>query len=237
MKNPEHYKKSPVGLMFDNIAFRYDFLNHFLSFGVDRIWRRKAIRAIPRTCSQPEIIDVATGTGDLAIEALKLDPVNVTGIDISEGMLRIAGEKVNRKDLSEKIRLIRGGAENIPFSENRFDIAMVAFGVRNFSDVLKGLEEMLRVLRKGGSVMILEFSKPAWFPFKQIYTLYFLHVLPFAGRLLSGNRHAYRYLPESVLQFPDGEEFLDLMRKAGFKDLRIKRFTGGITTVYTGLKL
>ncbi len=237
MSKVTNYKKENVGSMFDSIAHSYDFLNHFLSFGIDRYWRRKAIGKVSLTHSNCEILDVATGTGDLALAAMKLEPVSITGIDISGKMLDKGREKISKKGLSDKIKLVYGQSENIPFENERFDVAMVAFGVRNFSDPSRGLIEMYRVLKKGGLVMVLEFSKPEIFPLKQIYGLYFLKILPVIGRLFSGNREAYIYLPESVGKFPDREKFTELMRYAGFSDLSFKALTGGIASVYTGLKL
>jgi demethylmenaquinone methyltransferase/2-methoxy-6-polyprenyl-1,4-benzoquinol methylase len=229
--------KSAVGPMFDNIAFRYDFLNHFLSFGIDRIWRKKAIKLIPFTFVNPEILDVATGTGDLAVSALRLHPAHISGIDISREMLKIAEKKFRDKGLSGKVDLIQGRSESIPFRDNSFDIAMVAFGVRNFSDPLKGLMEMQRVLKKGGVIMILEFSRPAAFPFKQLFSFYFLKIVPFIGRLFSGNRNAYTYLPESVSEFPENEQFTDMLENAGFMSVKQTRLTGGVASVYSGLKI
>ncbi len=229
-------EKAFVGSMFDSIAFRYDFLNHFMSFGIDRLWRKKAIRIISRTHQSPDILDVATGTGDLAIAAMKISPVHVTGIDISDKMLEIGIEKIRKKELSDKIELLRGDSEKIPFPDERFDVVMVAFGVRNFSDPLIGLSEMNRVLRHGGLIMVLEFSKPAKFPFRQIYNFYFLNILPVIGRILSKNKKAYRYLPESVMQFPDNEQFIELLIKAGFSGAIQKKFTLGVASVYTALK-
>ena len=230
-------KKSTVGSMFDSIAWRYDFLNHFLSFGIDRCWRRRAVRIISLSHNNPEkILDIATGTGDLAIAALKLNPGHITGIDISRKMLEAGKEKIIRRGFSDKISLIEGDSEKINFGDSSFDVAMVAFGVRNFSDPLKGLSEMNRVLRPGGLVMILEFSKPSGAFFRQIYIFYFLRILPFIGKMFSKNRTAYRYLPESVMQFPDNEQFIDVVRKAGFTSVNQKKLTGGIASVYTGLK-
>jgi demethylmenaquinone methyltransferase/2-methoxy-6-polyprenyl-1,4-benzoquinol methylase len=221
--------------MFDSIAWRYDFLNHFLSFNADRQWRRKAIRIISEHISNPEIIDVATGTADLAIAAMKLDPVKITGIDISENMLEIGRKKVLKKGLSGKIDLIKADSQCIPFGENQFDVAMVAFGVRNFTDPLKGLSEMHRVLRKDGMIMVLEFSKPnGWF-FGPLFKFYFMRILPFFGKLFSRDRKAYDYLPESVMKFPDNEEFLKLLVKAGFSETRQVRLTGGVASIYTGI--
>src|SRR5664279_4640464 len=211
-------KKAAVELMFDSIAWKYDFLNHFLSLNIDRLWRRRAIKIISQSYKSPNILDVATGTGDLAIAAMKLNPAKINGIDISRNMLEIGKEKVEKKGYSEKINLITGDSENIPFGDNIFDVAMVAFGVRNFSDPLKGLSEMTRVIRKGGMIMVLEFSKPSGFPIKPLYNFYFRNILPFFGRLFSKDKEAYSYLPDSVMKFPDNEEFLNLLIQAGFSD-------------------
>jgi demethylmenaquinone methyltransferase/2-methoxy-6-polyprenyl-1,4-benzoquinol methylase len=229
-------KKAAIESMFDSIAWRYDFLNRFLSLGIDRMWRRKAIRVIGRTHRPVTILDVATGTGDLAIAALKLNPAKVTGIDISERMLELGREKTGKKGLSGKIELLRGDSENIHFPENSFDAAMVAFGVRNFSNPLSGLKEMNRVMRPGGIIMVLEFSRPSAFPFRQLYNLYFMNILPFIGRAFSKDRSAYRYLPESVMQFPDNEQFMELLEKAGFRRISQERLSGGIASIYTGIK-
>lgn len=229
-------KKVAVESMFDSIAWRYDFLNHFLSFNFDRFWRRRAIKIISESYKSPVILDVATGTADLAIAAMKLDPSKITGIDISNRMLEIGKEKIRKRGLSGKIELMPGDSEKIPFCNDIFDVAMVAFGVRNFSDPLKGLMEMNRVIRNRGMIMVLEFSKPSDFPFKPIYNLYFRNILPFFGRLFSNDKAAYRYLPESVMKFPDNEEFLKLLVQAGFSDLHQIKLTGGVASIYTGIK-
>lgn len=231
-------RRSAVEEMFDSIAFRYDFLNHLLSFNIDRIWRRKAIRIISGTHYGAErILDVATGTGDLAIAALKLNPVHITGIDISKKMLESGKAKIRKRSLQDKIEMLEGDSENILFGDNCFDVAMVAFGVRNFSNPLKGLSEMTRVLRKNGLIMVLEFSKPSHYPFKQLYNFYFLRILPLVGKLFSKNEYAYAYLPESVMQFPDNEQFIALLRRTGFSNVNQKKLTGGIVSIYTGLKI
>jgi len=222
--------------MFDSIAGHYDFLNRLLSFGADIYWRRKAIRIIKRFLRPSHILDVACGTGDLAIEASKLDPEKITGIDISEKMLETGRKKINSKGLSHKIELLRGDSENLPFGDNQFDLVMCAFGVRNFSDRMKSLKEMSRVLRNDGVVMILEFSKPEGKIFAKIFEIYFFRILPFLGRLISGSSYAYRYLPESVYAFPSKEEFSGIMNEAGFTDVRTSLFTGGIVAFYLGFK-
>jgi demethylmenaquinone methyltransferase/2-methoxy-6-polyprenyl-1,4-benzoquinol methylase len=236
-QNLKEDKKAVVESMFDSIAWRYDFLNHFLSFGIDRLWRRRAIRIISKSYKNPHILDVATGTGDLAIAAMKLDPAHIKGIDISQKMIEIGKEKIVRKGFSGKIELVRGDSENIPFGDNIFDVAMVAFGVRNFSDPVKGLSEMKRVIRIGGMILVLEFSKPSGFPFRPVYNFYFRNILPFFGKLFSKNKAAYRYLPDSVMKFPDNEEFLKLLSHAGFSDTRQIKLTGGVASIYTGIKL
>jgi demethylmenaquinone methyltransferase / 2-methoxy-6-polyprenyl-1,4-benzoquinol methylase len=229
-------RKVMVESMFDSIAWRYDFLNHFLSFGIDRMWRRRAIRIISRHYQNPEILDVATGTGDLAITAMKINPLKITGIDISQNMLEIAREKILKKGLTDKICLIQGDSENIPLGDALFDVAMVAFGVRNFSDPLKGLMEMKRVTRTNGMILVLEFSKPSGFLFRTVYNFYFRNILPFVGKMFSRDKAAYSYLPDSVYKFPDNEEFLELLRNAGFSETRQVKLTGGVASIYTGLK-
>lgn len=228
--------KTNVESMFDSIAWRYDFLNHFLSFGIDNIWRRRAIKIIARHVKNPIILDVATGTGDLAISAMKLNPVRITGIDISEGMLERGRKKIVRKGFEDKIGLVRCDSENMQFPDNTFDVAMAGFGVRNFRDILKGLSEMYRVLRPDGFLMILEFSNPQGSLFRRIYNFYFRRILPLTGRLFSGNRIAYSYLPDSVIRFPDNDKFAALLREAGFINTEQKRLTGGIVSIYTGFK-
>jgi demethylmenaquinone methyltransferase/2-methoxy-6-polyprenyl-1,4-benzoquinol methylase len=236
-KNIPEDKKATVESMFDSIAWRYDFLNHFLSFGIDNLWRRRAIKIIGKSYKSPGILDVATGTGDLALAALKLNPTKVTGIDISKKMLEFGKTKIERKGLSDRIELMQGDSENIPLPDNYFDVAMVAFGVRNFSDPLKGLSEMKRVVRNNGMIMVLEFSKPSGFLFKKIYNFYFMNILPFFGKLFSKDKSAYKYLPDSVMKFPDNEEFLLLLLKAGFSQTRQIKLTGGVASIYTGIKL
>jgi demethylmenaquinone methyltransferase / 2-methoxy-6-polyprenyl-1,4-benzoquinol methylase len=237
--NPEKMnadRKVMVESMFDSIAWRYDFLNHFLSFGIDRLWRKRAVRIISRYNHDPDILDVATGTGDLAITAMMINPSKVTGIDISQNMLEIGKEKIRKKGFSGKIDLISGDSENIPFGDNLFDVAMVAFGVRNFADPLKGLREMRRVLRDNGMILVLEFSKPSGFLFRKIYYFYFSNILPFVGKLFSKDKAAYSYLPDSVYKFPDNEAFLQLLTDAGFSGTRQVKLTGGVASIYTGFK-
>ncbi len=228
-------KKEQVAEMFDHIAPRYDFLNHFLSFGVDKIWRRKAIRLLIEH-APANILDVATGTGDFAIESLKTGAKQIVGVDISEEMLSFGRTKVEGLGIGHRIMLQKGDAEGLVFSDNYFEAVTVAFGVRNFENLPKGLEELYRVLKPGGMVCILEFSKPVYFPVKQLYRLYSFHILPFLGRLFSKDNSAYRYLPESVERFPDGKEFLGVLINSGFKETRQYRQTFGVATIYTGVK-
>jgi demethylmenaquinone methyltransferase/2-methoxy-6-polyprenyl-1,4-benzoquinol methylase len=229
-------RKDEVGQMFDDIAGKYDLLNHLLSLGIDRLWRRRAIKIIGSNIQNPAILDVATGTGDLAIASLSINPCRVTGIDISGKMLEAGREKLRKQGLASRIELAYGASENIDFSENNFNVVMSAFGVRNFSDTLKGLTEMHRVLAPSGMIMILEFSKPEVFPLKQLYLFYFRRVLPFLGRIVSGSRRAYSYLPESVMKFPDNQDFLELLIEAGFKKVAQVKLSGGIVSIYTGFK-
>ncbi|MFM9945002.1 MAG: bifunctional demethylmenaquinone methyltransferase/2-methoxy-6-polyprenyl-1,4-benzoquinol methylase UbiE [Bacteroidia bacterium] len=227
-------KKTQVEHMFDSISPKYDFLNHTLSLGIDKIWRRKTIDKL-KAINPKKILDVATGTGDLAIEALRLNPDQIIGIDISEGMMAVGREKIKKAGIS-KIWLEKGDSENLKYSDNEFDAVTVAFGVRNFENLEKGLKEMNRVLRVGGITAILEFSKPVSFPFKQGYNFYFSNVLPFVGKLFSKNSKAYTYLPKSVSAFPDGNDFIKIMTRCGYLDCKEKRFMFGICTLYTASK-
>jgi len=228
-------KKEQVAKMFDNISHKYDFLNHFLSLGIDKAWRKKAIRYLVPL--QPRfILDVATGTGDFAVQALSLKPEKITGIDISEGMLDVGRNKIEKRGLTDKVELLKGDSENLPFSDNSFHAVTVAFGVRNFENLEKGLGEIYRVLKPGGMVVILEFSRPRRFPFRQVYNFYFKNVLPRIGRMVSNDNAAYTYLPESVEAFPDGDDFVRILKNTGFKDTACKPLTLGISSIYTGRK-
>jgi demethylmenaquinone methyltransferase/2-methoxy-6-polyprenyl-1,4-benzoquinol methylase len=228
-------KKEQVEGMFDSIASRYDLLNRLLSMGVDKGWRKKAIRSL-KDIEPKQILDVATGTADLAIAALKLNPEKVTGVDLSAQMLEVGREKVAAKNLSEKIELVKGDSEHLLFTDNKFDAVTVAFGVRNFEHLQQGIDEMHRVLRPGGKIAILEFSKPKAFPFKQVYDFYFRYVLPMWGGLISKNKSAYTYLPESVKHFPEGTEFVAYLNRAGFKEAKVNTLTFGICSLYTAIK-
>ena len=228
-------KKVQVARMFDNISKSYDFLNHFLSAGIDFYWRKKAVGQL-KDLKPKKILDVATGTADFAVEALSLQPEEVIGVDISEGMLEQGKKKLIKKGVDKKIRLLKGDSEKLPFKDNIFDAVIVAFGVRNFEDLEKGLADMHRVLKKGGEILILEFSKPRVVPFKQIYNFYFNLILPNIGRLVSKDDSAYRYLPESVQAFPDGNRFLKLLDKTGFTETKSIPLTFGICSIYRGKK-
>jgi demethylmenaquinone methyltransferase/2-methoxy-6-polyprenyl-1,4-benzoquinol methylase len=235
-KDSKQGKKEQVAQMFDNIAHKYDFLNHFLSLNIDKIWRKKAIKMLKEYKPQ-NILDVATGTGDLAINLNKhLKPEKITGIDISVGMLKIGKEKIEKLGLSQKIELLEGDSEKINFPDNTFDAVTVAFGVRNFENLPEGLKEMNRVTKIGGTAVVLEFSKPETFPVKQLYTLYFKHILPSIGKLFSKDTSAYSYLPESVDNFPYGKRFISVFEQAGFSNIKHKKLTFGIAAIYKGEK-
>ncbi len=229
-------KAEYVRSLFDGIARRYDLLNHLLSCGFDILWRKRAIRLLlerhPRL-----ILDLATGTADLAIEAAKTLGAIVTGVDISDHMLAIGREKVRRLGLKDRVLLSKGRAETLDVETNSFDAVTVAFGVRNFADVGRGLQEMYRVLRPGGTVLVLEFSKPNAMLLGSLYRFYFLRILPVIGGWVSRSRSSYQYLPNSVQEFPDGEDFLSLLRSAGFTETLSHPLTMGIATIYTGRKI
>lgn len=229
-------KKEQVADMFDNISGTYDFLNHFMSLGIDMIWRRKAIGELKSV--RPRImLDVATGTGDFAFEAIKiLQPEKITGVDISEGMLEVARKKTHDRGLGHIFQVQLGDSEGLPFDDNHFDAVTVAFGVRNYENLEKGLADMFRVLKPGGKIVILEFSKPRAFPVKQGYNFYFKYITPMLGRVFSKDSRAYSYLPESVAVFPDGKDFTRLMDKVGFTQTKDRRLTFGISAIYTGIK-
>ncbi|MBB2149375.1 bifunctional demethylmenaquinone methyltransferase/2-methoxy-6-polyprenyl-1,4-benzoquinol methylase UbiE [Pedobacter gandavensis] len=229
-------KKEQVASMFDNISETYDFLNHFMSLGIDILWRKKAIGELKAL--QPRLIlDVATGTGDFAFEAIKiLNPEKVIGVDISDGMLEVARKKIKERNLGGVFSVQMGDSEGLHFEDNHFDAVTVAFGVRNYENLEKGLADMYRVLKPGGKIVILEFSKPRKFPIKQGYNFYFNHITPLLGKVFSKDNKAYTYLPESVAAFPDGEAFNQMMTKVGFKEAKDNRLTFGVCAIYTGVK-
>ncbi|RMG79082.1 MAG: bifunctional demethylmenaquinone methyltransferase/2-methoxy-6-polyprenyl-1,4-benzoquinol methylase UbiE [Bacteroidetes bacterium] len=234
--DPKGSKKGQVTRMFDNIAPYYDFLNRFLSLGIDTIWRKKAIAQL-RDKDPKVVLDVATGTADLAIEvARQLKPEKIVGVDISREMLDIGQKKLARKKLDDLIELTLGDSENLPFGDNTFDAVTVAFGVRNFENLALGLREIYRVLKPEGQLVVLEFSKPTLFPFKQLFNFYFKNILPFIGRFTSKDPKAYSYLYESVQAFPDGELFLKALESAGFNQNVATPLTLGICSIYSGRK-
>jgi demethylmenaquinone methyltransferase/2-methoxy-6-polyprenyl-1,4-benzoquinol methylase len=229
-------KKEQVATMFNNISGTYDFLNHFMSLGIDIIWRKKAIRELQSI--KPRImLDVATGTGDFAFEAISiLKPEKIIGVDISDGMLDVARKKIHDRNLQHVFSVQTGDSEGLNFEDDHFDAITVAFGVRNYENLEKGLSDMYRVLKPGGKMVILEFSKPKQFPVKQAYNFYFKHVTPMLGKMFSKDSRAYTYLPESVAAFPDGDDFIALMDRVGFKHTKDRRLTFGISAIYTGIK-
>ncbi len=228
-------RKVQVQAMFNDIALRYDLLNHLLSMGIDKGWRRKLVKLMARD-NPARILDLATGTADLAIAASAIHPQHITGTDIAEEMLAIGKEKVKKLGLEGMITLLKADSENLPFADAEFDAAMVAFGVRNYENLPNGLKEMCRVLKPGSHAFILEFSKPKKFPVKQLFGFYSRFILPLIGRMVSKNSTAYTYLPESVAAFPQDEVFLQLMREAGFSKAEFKCLSFGITNLYIGQK-
>jgi demethylmenaquinone methyltransferase/2-methoxy-6-polyprenyl-1,4-benzoquinol methylase len=261
-KDSELGKKQQVAAMFDKIAFRYDFVNRFLSGGIDIYWRRRAIRALAGKqekargaagagtgvgagvmvatesgAAEKTILDVATGTADMAIMMARYLPASrITGIDISTGMLEIGRQKINRLQLAGKITLQTGDSEAIHFPDNHFDAATVAFGVRNFENLEKGLQEMLRVLKPGGRLVVLEFSQPKTPGIRQVYDLYLRLIAPNVGKMVSSNREAYQYLNDSVKAFPEGENFIRILEAAGYNNTRLHRLSLGICSLYIGEK-
>lgn len=234
-KDAPEGKKEQVARMFDSISGRYDQLNHLLSLGIDRIWRRKAINYLD-SFKPATILDIATGTADFAIEAGRIKDAVITGVDISEGMLEAGRKKISRLRLDHRISLQTGDSENLPFPDNSFDSAIVAFGVRNFENLEQGLNEIYRVLKTGGIFVILEISEPHRFPWKQLFGVYFHFLLPAIGRLISKDHRAYSYLPESVSSFPSAKAFTDKMEKSGFRNCKWRPLTFGTCAMYTGSK-
>ena len=234
-KDQTSSKKEQVATMFNAIAHRYDFLNQLLSLGIHKGWRKKSVQLLesqhPKT-----ILDIATGTADFAIEAIRLNPDKIVGVDISSGMLELGRKKTEKLGLQNKIELKLADSENLPFEDNSFDAITVGFGVRNFENLEKGIRDMHRVLKPGGKMIILEFSKPRRFPVKQLYTFYFKYITPFIGKIFSKDNSAYRYLPESVNAFPDGEDFLTILKKAGQKETKAISLTFGIASIYSSTK-
>lgn len=228
-------KKEQVEQMFDNISGNYDGLNRVISFGIDVKWRKKVIRLVEAT--RPEaVLDVATGTGDLAISLAETTAIRIVGLDISEGMLAVGRKKIAAKDLTERIEMVQADSEALPFEDNAFDAITVAFGVRNFEHLEKGLAEIYRVLKPGGIFVVLETSVPTKFPFKQGYNFHSKVILPAIGKLFSQDKVAYSYLSESAASFPYGEKFNNILRKTGFNNVKDKPQTFGVATIYTASK-
>ncbi|SIT17129.1 demethylmenaquinone methyltransferase [Filimonas lacunae] len=235
-QDSELEKKQQVANMFDSIAGRYDFMNRFLSAGIDVKWRKKAINLL-KPLQPQNVLDVATGTGDVAImTARMLQPKKITGIDISEGMLEIGREKIVKQGLSAIIDLQKGDSETINFPDNSFDAITVAFGVRNFQNLEKGLKEMLRVLKPGGKLVVLEFSRPKEPVFKTLYNIYMNLIAPGVGKMLAKNKEAYQYLNDSVQAFPEREQLVSIMQGLGYRDTSYKTLTLGICCIYCGSK-
>lgn len=228
-------KREKVENMFDSIAGSYDFLNHFLSFGIDYIWRNKALKII-KSVNPESILDIATGTGDLAILSSKAKPQRIVGIDISQNMLNVGIEKIKKKGLQDLIKMQKEDSEDLSFDDNTFDLAMVAFGVRNFENLEKGLSEIKRVLKPGGTFIVLELSEPRVFPMKQLYSFYSKNILPTFGKIVSNDSSAYTYLPESVKRFPSYEKFTKIMDKVGFKNTSFSPLSFGISNLYRAEK-
>ncbi len=232
---PPEEKKKFVRRMFDAVAPRYDLLNHVLSLGIDVYWRRQMLRLINFRMN-PRLVDLATGTGDVALMAVKEGAYKVVGVDLSVGMLRHGLAKIRRKDADRQIGLVAGDAENLPLPSGSVDAVTIAFGIRNVSDIPAALREMCRVLKDSGLVVILEFSRPRLIGLRQLYHFYFLKILPWIGSLISHDKKAYHYLPHSVLRFPEREDFAALLREAGFSEVRYFDMTLGVVSVYCGMK-
>ncbi len=232
---PNEGKKQQVTKMFNKIAYRYDMLNHLLSFNIDKLWRKKVIKQAKKY-NPTAILDVATGTADLAIGLTKTNAQHINGIDISEEMLKIGEQKVKNKGLANIITLKQADAENIPFEDDKFDVVTVAFGVRNFENLEAGLSEMFRVMKPNGKVFVLEFTMPSKFPFKQLYKFYFNKILPLIGSLVSKDKEAYTYLPESVQAFPQNKQFVEIMTNVGFKNCTYKSLSIGVAAIYQAEK-
>ena len=232
----ENKSKNKVRAMFDSIARNYDFLNHLLSLGIDVYWRRKLIFELKKY--QPaNIIDIACGTADLSIMAARNGFTNIIGVDLSSEMIKVGKEKVSKLNFQEKISLLEGDAENLSFKENSFDAATIAYGVRNFENLQKGLLEISRILKKGKPLLILEFSKPNNLIISWFYNIYSIVFIPVVGKLFSGNTNAYKYLPESIKDFPSGIDFLNILKSCGFTSVRMQKLTFGISTLYIGEKV
>lgn len=228
-------KKEQVEQMFDNISGKYDLLNRILSMGIDVRWRKKVVKSVKKA-NPKTVLDIATGTGDLAIQIAKSTQAQITGFDLSAGMLEVGRKKVAKEKLDDRIEMIQGDAEKMPFEDNSFDVITVAFGVRNFENLKKGLDEIYRVLKPGGKFIILEFSQPESFPMKQLYAFYSKNILPKIGKQISKDESAYTYLPDSVKAFPYGEEMKKILKNSNFSKSSDKKLTFGIASIYESLK-
>ncbi|MBF0596482.1 bifunctional demethylmenaquinone methyltransferase/2-methoxy-6-polyprenyl-1,4-benzoquinol methylase UbiE [Faecalibacter rhinopitheci] len=228
-------KKKQVEQMFDNISPKYDLLNRILSGGIDIQWRKDVIKIV-KAAKPKTILDIATGTGDLAIMMAKSTDAQITGLDLSAGMLEVGRKKVQAEGLTNRVEMIQGDSENLPFADNTFDCITVSFGVRNFENLEKGLAEIRRILKPGGTFVILEFSYPTAFPMKQLYTFYSKYILPAIGKLISKDQSAYTYLPDSVAAFPHGEEMKNILKNVNFIQPIDKKLTFGIASIYKSLK-
>ncbi|CAA0209296.1 bifunctional demethylmenaquinone methyltransferase/2-methoxy-6-polyprenyl-1,4-benzoquinol methylase UbiE [Tenacibaculum maritimum] len=234
-KNSELGKKEQVAKMFNNISKDYDGLNRVISFGIDISWRKKVVSLAGKN-NPKKILDIATGTGDLAIMLAKTNPDKIIGLDISEGMLEVGKQKILNAKLADTIEMVVGDSENMPFDNDTFDAITVSFGVRNFENLDKGLKEIKRVLKPGGTFVVLETSNPTKFPFKQGYQFYTSFILPFIGKLFSKDKVAYSYLSESANSFPFGKEFNNILEKNGFKNAKNQPVTFGVASIYTSTK-
>lgn len=233
--NNSDSKKDQVAQMFNNIAYRYDFLNSLLSLGIHKGWRRKCVQLISEK-NPKHLLDVATGTADFAIECMKLNPTSVIGIDISEGMMKFGREKIEKLNLQNKISLQYGDAETCDLPSNSIDAITVGFGVRNFQNLEKGLQNMNRILKPGGQICILEFSTPRKFPMKQFYKFHFKYITPTVGKLFSKDSSAYTYLPESIKVFPDNERFVEILEKTGYYKATFQAVSFGLAAIYLAEK-
>jgi demethylmenaquinone methyltransferase / 2-methoxy-6-polyprenyl-1,4-benzoquinol methylase len=234
-ENSASSKKEQVSEMFDTISENYDNLNRVISFGIDVKWRKKILKLVSQE-NPNQILDIATGTGDLAILMAKTNAQKIIGLDISAGMLEVGKQKISTKNLSNKIEMVLGDSENIPYPDNSFDAVTVAFGVRNFENLEKGLTEILRVLKPKGIFVILETSVPEKFPFKQGYKIYTNHIMPFIGKLFSKDKVAYKYLANSASIFPYGQELNNILSKIGFINVKHMPQTFGVATIYSASK-
>ncbi len=234
-KDSDLGKKEQVATMFNNISKNYDGLNRVISFGIDVSWRKKVVKIVSKNNPQ-QILDIATGTGDLALMMSQLNPTKIVGLDISEGMLEVGKQKISKANLSDKIEMVVGDSENMPFDDNTFDAITVSFGVRNFANLDKGLTEIRRVLKPNGTFVILETSNPTKFPFKQGYKFYTSFILPIIGKIFSRDKVAYSYLSESANYFPFGDTFDNILKKNGFINTEYKPVTFGVATIYSATK-